>query len=107
MARGDHTRQIQDLKSSLSNGDQEPWSGGHVNHEGRRLPGLKSSHIDDPNDEYHHEITFNPEARTVHLRRVYYDLSSKDSYTRSGENSIPEDLPPTCAYPIPGRLGYC
>jgi hypothetical protein len=102
-ARGDYTRQIQDFKNSATDHIKEQRQGGasvYSNSEGRQLPGLVPSCINEPDVDYHHGLLFSyPGAdwRTDKrlARCVYFDPISEEDYACiAEEKGESEALPP-------------
>lgn len=108
-ARGDYTRQIQNLENSAMDHDQQRRGGPsiHGNNEGRQLPGLVPSYIDEPDVDYHHGLLFSypgPDWRTDKrlARCVYFDPISEEDYARIAEkNGESEALPPAFVSSMP------
>ena len=102
-AREDYTRQIQDFENSVTDHDEEQRQGGanvYGNNEGRQLPGLVPSYIDEPDVDCHHGLLFSyPSAEWRRDKRlvrcVYFDPISEEDYARITEgNGESEALPP-------------
>jgi hypothetical protein len=113
-ARGDYTRQIQDLENSATDDDdddeeQQQQGGASVrsNDQARQLPGLVPSYIDRPSSDYYHGIIFrypgadwSTDKRLA--RRIYFDRISKEEYARVTEgNDEFHRLPPVYVSSMP------
>jgi hypothetical protein len=95
-ARGEYTRQIQDIENSATdNDDEEQQQGGasvHSNDQARQLPGLVPSYIDRPSSNYSHGIIFrypgadwSTDKRLA--RRIHFDRISEEEYARVTEGN--------------------
>jgi hypothetical protein len=95
-ARGEYTRQIQDIENSATdNDDEEQQQGGasvHSNDQARQLPGLVPSYIDRPSSNYYHGIIFrypgadwSTDKRLA--RRIHFDRISEEEYARVTEEN--------------------
>jgi hypothetical protein len=115
-ARGDYTRQIQDLENSATDeeeeedDDEEQQQGGasvHGNDQARQLPGLVPSYIDSPFSDYYHGIIFrypgadwSTDKRPA--RRICFDRISEEEYARATEgNDEFHRLPPVHVSSMP------
>ena len=97
-ARGDYTRQIQDLKNSATDDgeeedDEEQQQGGasvHGSNQARQLPGLVPSYIDRPSSDYYHGMIFcypGADLSTGLARRICFNRISEEEYAHVTEGN--------------------
>jgi hypothetical protein len=94
-ARGDYTRQIQDVENSAMDLKDAQRQGGariHGNNEGKQLPGLVPSYLDKSDADYHHGLLFShpgadwrTDGSLAHY--VRFDPISNEEYARIAEET--------------------